>query len=230
MGLYVIGDLHLSGSVEKPMDVFGMQWVEHQEKIEKNWKETIGSEDMVLIPGDISWAMRLEEAIVDLQWIQKLPGKKVLLKGNHDYWWSSITKLNSLFPNMIFLQNDYVSYEDYAICGTRGWTCPNPYKFDSQDEKIYNRELQRLKLSLDKGLEEGFKKIIVMLHYPPTNDLKEPSEFTQLIQRYPVEKVVYGHLHGKEGFEAGLKGEHRGIIYYLTSCDYLDFVPIQILE
>ena len=228
MTIHVIGDLHLSGSVQKPMDVFGTQWENHHEKIKYHWEETVREEDMVLIPGDISWAMRLDEAMIDLKWIEQLPGKKVLLRGNHDYWWGSVTKLNALFPDMFFLQNNSTSYEDYIICGTRGWLCPNLYKFDAQDEKIYNRELQRLRISLEKGLAQGNKRIIVMTHYPPTNDKMEPSAFTKIYEDYGVEKVVYGHLHGADGFRGALQGIHGGVAYHLTSCDYLDFKPLQI--
>lgn len=230
MAIYVIADLHLSGSVQKPMDIFGNQWANHHEKIEYHWRECVHEDDMVLIPGDISWAMRIEEAMVDLRWIDRLPGKKILLRGNHDYWWGSVTKLNTLFPNMFFLQNNSKNFGEYVICGTRGWLCPNSYKFDLQDEKIYNRELQRLKLSLETGIKQGNRKIIVMTHYPPTNDKMEPSAFTQTFEAYRVEKVVYGHLHGSDGFSGALQGTHRGVEYYLTSCDYLDFKPLKICD
>ncbi|SHJ34057.1 hypothetical protein SAMN02745975_01867 [Geosporobacter subterraneus DSM 17957] len=230
MKIYVIGDLHLSGSVEKPMGVFGLHWENHHEKIEYHWKAQVRDEDLVLVPGDISWAMRLEEAMIDLQWIHQLPGKKVLLRGNHDYWWGSVTKLNHLFQNMFFLQNNSFQFGDYSICGTRGWLCANPYKFDAQDEKVYNRELQRLKLSLESTKGTGKNKIIVMTHYPPTNDKMEPSGFTEIYEAYGVEKVVYGHLHGSDGFRGALQGIHKGVQYYLTSCDFLDFKPLRIVE
>lgn len=230
MALFVMGDLHLSGGVDKPMDIFGEQWMEHEKKIEKNWIDLIGKDDTVLIPGDISWAMDLKEAMIDLEWIDRLPGKKILLKGNHDYWWGSVTKMNGLFENMYFLQNNYFAYQSYGICGTRGWTCPNDYKFTEQDKKVYERELQRLKLSLEDAIKNGHKELLVMTHYPPTNDQLEPSGFTEIYETYGVKKVIYGHLHGKDFFKCGLQGEYKEVSYYLTSCDYLDFKPLKILD
>ncbi|MCT4596004.1 MAG: metallophosphoesterase [Anaeromicrobium sp.] len=226
MSLYAIGDLHLSFSTEKPMDIFGENWIDHHIKIEENWKSKITNEDTVLIPGDISWAMSLEDAKVDLEWIDKLPGKKILLRGNHDYWWTSLKKMNSLFENMVFLQNNHVEYEDYAICGTRGWICPNDNKFTDHDQKVYDRELHRLKLSLDSTKKD---KILVMTHYPPTNDKLQESAFTKIYEEYNVEKVIYGHLHGKHSYNTGFKGCRNNVEYLLTSCDYLDFNPVKIL-
>ena len=230
MALYAIADLHLSNYVNKPMDIFGPHWARHDEKIKEDWLSRLKDEDVILIPGDISWAMNLQEAMIDLKWIAQLPGRKILLKGNHDYWWASISKLNNIFPNMNFLQNNFFPYKDYAICGTRGWVCPNSKKFTQQDEKVYQREVKRLKLSLEEAVKTNFKKIIVMLHYPPTNDEFEASLFTEVIKAYDVEIVVYGHLHGKDAYDAGLKGEHDGIIYHLVSSDFLDFRLLKILE
>ncbi|MBB6217706.1 hypothetical protein HNQ80_003829 [Anaerosolibacter carboniphilus] len=230
MALYAIGDLHLSGGVDKPMDIFGEQWLRHHEKIKENWQRLITDEDTVLIPGDVSWAMNMEQARVDLEWIHELKGKKILLRGNHDYWWSSVTKLNLLFEDMSFLQNNFYEYKEYAICGTRGWICPNENKFEAQDEKVYQRELQRLKLSLDGARKKGFSRIIVMTHYPPTNDKLESSGFTQIYEDYGVDKVIYGHLHGSESHEYALQGMINGIEYILSSCDYIAFSPIRILN
>ncbi|QZY53747.1 metallophosphoesterase [Crassaminicella profunda] len=230
MGIYVIGDLHLSFGVDKPMDIFGSHWVNHHEKIEKSWLEMIHHDDCVLIPGDTSWAMNMNEARVDLEWIHALPGKKILIRGNHDYWWSSVTKMNKLFEDIKFLQNNYFTYKNYAICGTRGWLCPNDNKFTEHDQKIYEREIHRLKLSINHALKDGYKDLLVMTHYPPTNDKLEPSEFTKIYEEYGVRKVIYGHLHGKESFEGGLQGEKNGIFYYLTSCDALDFKLLKILD
>ncbi|RKD22373.1 hypothetical protein SAMN02745883_00786 [Caminicella sporogenes DSM 14501] len=229
MALFAIGDLHLSFSSNKPMDVFGENWINHTEKIKNNWIKNIKGEDTILIPGDISWAMKLKEAIYDLNWINNLPGKKILIRGNHDYWWTSLSKMNSLFENMMFLQNNYFTYEDYAICGTRGWICPNENKFDEHDKKIYERELHRLRLSLNAAVKDGYDKFIVMTHYPPTNEKFEKSGFIEIYEEYKVEKVVYGHLHDLDSFEAGLKGVLNGVEYILTSCDYLNFNPIRIL-
>ncbi|KXZ39158.1 hypothetical protein SAMN05661008_01147 [Alkalithermobacter thermoalcaliphilus JW-YL-7 = DSM 7308] len=230
MALYAIGDLHFGKAVNKPMDIFGDNWDNHTQKIIDNWKKTVNNDDTVLIAGDISWGINLNEAMPDLQDIHNLPGKKILVKGNHDYWWATITKLNKLFDDMKFLQNNYYIYKDYAICGTRGWICPNKNKFDEEDEKIYKREIQRLRLSLDMAKKDGFEKIIVMTHYPPTNDDLEESEFTKTYKQYNVKKVVYGHLHGKEFFKYALEGNKDGIDYTLVSCDYTDFKLVKIME
>ncbi|AOY78495.1 metallophosphoesterase [Clostridium formicaceticum] len=229
MALYAIGDLHLSSKVDKPMDIFGPQWTMHHEKIKEHWYNNVKQEDTVLVPGDISWGINMEEAMEDLKWIEALPGKKILLKGNHDYWWSSITKLNDTFATLKFLQNNYFAYEDYAICGTRGWISPNGNKFTQQDEKVYYREVHRLKLSLDSAKKAGYTKIVCMLHYPPTNEQHEPSLFTEVCEEYGVSMVIYGHLHGKESYDAGVKGIYHGIPYYLVSCDYLEFQLYQLL-
>lgn len=230
MALYGIADLHLGFKVDKPMDIFGEVWACHEEKIKRNWIAKIKNEDTVLIPGDISWAIKLEEAMADLNWIDSLPGRKILLRGNHDYWWSSLTKMNNLFDNMHFLQNNYYIYNDYALCGTRGWTCPNKVKFDEHDEKIYDRELHRIRLSLEAAKKNGYSKYIVMTHYPPTNESLERSRFLDIYEEYNVEKVVYGHLHDKDSFKMGLKGIHNDVEYKLISSDFLDFNPIKIMD
>ncbi len=230
MALYAIGDLHLSNHVGKPMDVFGDNWVKHDDKIKKDWCNRVKEGDTVLIPGDISWAMNFDEARGDLEWIEELPGSKILIKGNHDYWWNSVSKLNSSFKNLYFLQNNFFNYKDYAICGTRGWTCPNDKRFTQHDKKIYYREVNRLKLSLDKAVMANYEKIIVIMHYPPTNDEFEPSLFTEIFKTYGVETVVYGHLHGRESYGMGLQGRHDGTSYHLASCDYLDFKLLKIIK
>lgn len=229
MALYAISDLHLALSGDKPMDIFGEHWSKHDEKIKENWISKIKEEDTVLIAGDISWAMKSDESEEDLKWIESLPGRKIISKGNHDYWWGSISKLNSMFSNTKFLQNNFYEYGDYAICGTRGWICPGGDKFTAHDEKIYNRESIRLKLSLDEAKKKGFSKFIVMLHYPPTNERFEESEFTKICSEYRVEKVVYGHLHGK-CLNRVLEGEFNGVNYIMTSADFLDFNPKKIME
>lgn len=234
MALYAIGDLHLSFSSDKPMDVFGDNWNDYENKIKTYWEDNIKESDTVLIPGDISWAMRLNDALIDLEWIHKLPGRKILLRGNHDYWWSSLKKLQALFDDMDFLQNNFYEYTNeegtFAICGTRGWLCPNPNKFEENDKKIYDRELLRLKLSLDAAKNAGHENFIVMTHYPPTNDLKERSGFLDIYEAYGVKKVIYGHLHSEYAFQTGLQGEHEGVVYQLTSCDYLNFEALKILD
>ena len=230
MSVYAIGDLHFSTSVNKPMDIFGDHWDNHQQKIIDNWKEIIKENDVVLVLGDTSWAMNMKEAKEDLDIINDLPGKKVFIKGNHDFWWSSLSKLKAMYGDMVFLQNTYYRYGNLAICGSRGWLCPNEVKFDKDDEKIYRREKLRLKMSLDCAIKDGCDELIVITHYPPTNDKLDESEFTKLFEEYNVKKVIYGHLHGKEYFEMGLKGIRNNVEYILASSDYIDFKPIKIME
>lgn len=229
MALYTISDLHLGFNVEKPMDIFGDKWKNHCDKIKENWLSKITDDDMVLIAGDISWSLKEEDSKYDLDWIDELPGKKIISKGNHDYWWNSISKLNSMYENTKFLQNNFYVYEDYAICGTRGWICPGSDKFTTKDEKIYKREIIRLKLSLDAAKKQGFKKIIVMLHYPPTNEKFQKSDLVNIIEEYGVEKVIYGHLHGPVLQGKLLNGVWDGVEYILTSADYIDFNPKRLL-
>ena len=229
MALYTISDLHLGFNVEKPMDIFGDKWKDHCSKIKENWLSKITEEDTVLIAGDISWSLREEDSKYDLDWINDLPGKKIISKGNHDYWWGSISKLNAMYENTKFLQNNFQVYKEYGICGTRGWTCPGGDKYTAKDEKIYKREQIRLRLSLEAAKKSGFEKFIVMLHYPPTNEKFEESGFTEIIKEYNVEKVIYGHLHGPVLLGNLLNGYFQGIEYILTSADYLNFDPKRIL-
>ena len=229
MALYAISDLHLSFSTDKPMDIFGEKWAKHDVKIKENWLKMIKEEDTVLIAGDISWSMKAGDSLADLNWIDNLPGKKIISKGNHDYWWGSISKLNSMYENTKFIQNNFFTYKEYAICGTRGWICPNSEKFTEKDKKIYDRELIRLRLSLDEAKKNGYTKFIFMIHYPPTNDKFEESDFVKIFKEYNVEKVIYGHLHGP-ALSKVLDGEYDGIDYIMTSSDYLNFCPKCILE
>ncbi|MDU2461125.1 MULTISPECIES: metallophosphoesterase [Clostridium] len=228
MALYAISDLHLAFTTDKPMDIFGAKWLKHDEKIKENWIKKITDEDTVLIAGDISWSMRSDESKVDLDWIDALPGKKIISKGNHDYWWGGISKLNRMYENTKFLQNNFYTYEDYAICGSRGWILEGSDRFTEKDKKIFDREIIRLKLSLDKAKEAGYENIVVMIHYPPMNEKRENSAFTNLFKEYGVKKVIYGHLHGPSLANV-LNGEHEGIEYLMTSCDFLDFDPKKIL-
>ncbi len=220
--IYAISDLHLSFNTDKPMKVFGKHWYKHYEKIEKDWMARVQDDDLVLIPGDVSWAMRLEEARKDMNFIKSMPGKKVMVKGNHDYWWQSLNKVSSMYPEFMYIQNNSITYDHIAICGTRGWICPNKNKFTKEDEKIYKREINRLEISLNT-VSDNVDAIYVMTHYPPTNDSLEPSDFTRIYEKYGVGKVIYGHLHGKESFKMGLKGIRNHVEYELVSCDYLDF-------
>ncbi|MFQ9894348.1 MAG: metallophosphoesterase [Emergencia sp.] len=228
MKIFAIGDLHLSFDkrIEKPMDIFGPRWVNHHERVKAQWEQLVDPNDLVLIPGDVSWGLRQDEALADLEWIHRLPGKKVITKGNHDLWWTSVTRLNNLYEDMTFLQNHCFDAGDgIAICGTRGWICPGTEGFDSHDQKIFDRERIRLEFSLKEAKEAGAKTIIAALHYPPTNDKMQGSGFTELLERYGVKLCVYGHLHGKDAFKNGLKGVFNGVEYRLVSLDYLEGKP-----
>ncbi|ADK13357.1 MULTISPECIES: metallophosphoesterase [Clostridium] len=228
MALFAISDLHLDLTGSKPMDVFGNNWANHDEKIKKNWNSKITSEDKVLISGDISWSMNMEGGACDLEWVHQLSGTKLMIKGNHDYWWNSITKLNNMYEDMGFIQNNFFTYKDYGICGTRGWNCPESDNFSAHDEKIYKRELLRMKNSLDCAVKSGYKKFIVMIHYPPISEKFMSSGFTDIFREYGVEKVIYGHLHG-ESLSKAVTGNLNGVEYILASADYIKFNPIRIM-
>lgn len=223
MRIFAIGDLHLSLSADKPMDVFGEAWRDHANRLQAAWRETVQAEDWVLIPGDISWAMQLEAAMPDLLFLAELPGNKLLLRGNHDYWWSSRSKVNAALPaGMHTLQNDSRRIGDVAVCGTRGWNCPGAPGFTEADQAIYARELMRLEMSLQAAEPDADK--LVMLHFPPFNERKQASGFTELIERYGVKTVVYAHLHGAAHNNA-FEGERNGVRYILAAGDYLGFRP-----
>lgn len=210
------------------MDVFGDNWKAHENQIRDNWVSLVSEDDWVLIPGDISWASKFEEALVDLEWVDALPGHKIMIKGNHDYWWQSLSKMAGKFRTIDFLHNNFHAVGDLAICGTRGWVCPNDSDFDAHDEKIYKREGIRLRLSLDQARKAGYSRFIMMLHYPPTNEKLEPSLFTDIAGEYGVEQVVYGHLHAYGAHDYKLKGERDGVMYHLTSADYIRFSPVEL--
>jgi len=229
MRLFAIGDLHLSHSSDKPMHVFGPNWENHAQRIRQTWCERVRPGDAVLIPGDISWAMQLSEAGPDLEYIGSLPGLKVIMRGNHDYWWNSLAKVRSALPEGVYaLQNDIVELEGAVIAGSRGWMCPGSAGFDGEhDQKIYDREVMRLELSLSRAPKGA--RIIGMLHYPPFNEKRQPSGFTELFEKYGAETVVYGHLHGRSCRNA-FEGVRNGVEYLLCSADYLDFTPKLITE
>lgn len=229
--LYAIGDLHLGmGLIKgKPMDIFGADWTDHHLKIKKNWTDKITENDTVIIPGDLSWAMNEKEFSYDAAFIHKLSGNKIIINGNHDYWWGSTSKLNAMYPDIFFLKNSFSRYGNFHICGTRGWLCPNDSRFTEHDFKIYNREVNRLKLSLDSAMNDGAEQIIVLLHYPPFNDNKETSDFIKMIKEYPVNNVIYGHLHG-DSCRTAICGKQDGINYHLASADFIKFNPIKILD
>ena len=228
MGIFAIADLHLSFASNKPMDVFGPNWADHAGQIQENWVRQIKEDDLVLVPGDISWALHLAEADSDLTWLSHLPGIKVILRGNHDYWWVTLKKMSLAYPALHFLQNNAFVYGDYVVCGTRGWLFPGDQGFNAeQDQKIYNRELIRLRLSLEEARKTE-KRIIAMIHYPPTNSKQEASGFTELFQEYAVEMVLYGHVHNQ--FESIFEGSRSGVEYRLVSSDFLKFNPVRIRE
>ncbi len=230
MKLFAIGDLHLSGGAEKPMDVFGEQWEGHFERISADWRLRVSDGDAVLIPGDISWAMQLRDALPDLRAIEALPGRKVFIKGNHDYWWSSLTQVReAMGEGMTALQHTAADLGPWVVCGTRGWVFPMPgAPLDADNEKIYRRELARLRLALEDAAKlAGDRPIVAMLHYPPLFDSFRDTEFTALLESFAVHTAVYGHLHGA-GIRAGFTGEHNGVRYALTSCDSLDFKLLEI--
>lgn len=231
MKIYAIGDLHLSGEPPtKPMEVFGEHWANHAAKVATNWRELISEEDLVLICGDTSWAMDIAEALPDLDWIATLPGKKIMLRGNHDYWWSSLKKIQIATNNHFgLLQNNFFNYGDIAICGTRGWTLPSSDSFVEADEPIFRRECIRLEASLSSATKAGYKDIIVALHYPPLFKGEDNSQLTTIMETYKVRNCVFGHIHGND---AGMvfEGEHNGINYKLVSCDTQNFMPQLIRE
>lgn len=224
MKIYAISDLHMCLNGSKPMDVFGTKWHNYLEKIFADWEKKVTDDDVVLIGGDISWAMDLDEAIKDIRTLVPLKGKKVFVRGNHDYWWKSISRIRNSLPEGFYaLQNDCVKFGKTIICGTRGWCVEGSPDFKEQDRKIYLREAERLKLALsaaEKIKEEG-DGIIALIHYPPFNVRRENSLFTDLFEKYGVSDVVYGHLHGKD-CRTDLKIEKNGVRYILTSCDQVD--------
>ncbi len=231
MAVWGIADLHLSFETDKPMDVFGDKWKNYTQKLKKSWEERVAMEDLVIIPGDVSWAMNLEETRKDFAWLDALPGTKVMVKGNHDYWWSTVKKVREALPPSIYvLQNDHLEWNGWAVCGTRGWTCPAEGGFEeSRDEKIYLREQQRLEFSLQSARAAGFESIIAALHYPPFNSCREDSVFTRLLSAYGVKYCLYGHLHG-EALHLAFEGEMQGVKYLFVSADALEFSPALVVS
>ncbi len=248
MRIWAISDPHLSfGVPSKSMEIFGPAWQGYAEKIAKEWKERIKSEDLVLIPGDISWGMTLEEALVDLKWIDSLPGTKVILKGNHDYWWPSSKKLEAALPPSIrFVHNNALLIGDIAIGGSRLWDTPE-YSFNSfvefqenprataplvvneaQEDKIFTRELERLKLSLGQLSAQGAVRI-ALTHYPPIGAELKESKASKILEDFRIDYCIFGHLHNVKK-DSLFFGKARGVTYLFTSCDYLSFIPLLVLE
>ncbi len=215
------------------MDIFGPVWDNYIDAIITDWKKRVSDEDIVLIAGDISWAMKLEDAKADIDFISALPGKKIIIRGNHDYWWKSISAVRSLLDeNSFALQNDHLLLNNTIFCGTRGWQVPEKGQQSAEDEKIYKREALRLELSLESAKKQAEKleckpKTVCLIHFPPFNSKREQSKFTKLFEKYEVSAVIYGHLHGKTS-RSQLITNINGIPYYLTSCDQVDNKLIEI--
>ena len=236
MSIYVIGDLHLSFSADKPMDVFGYNWENHAEKIKINWLKKVNTKDTVILPGDFSWATYLEDTYKDFEYLNSLPGKKIMSKGNHDYWWTTLTSMRKYlfengFNNIDFLYNNSYDIENKIIVGTRGWV--NTWK--SQDDyKILKRENDRLILSIEDGLNKygNQKEMIAFIHYPPfykENSIPEEIDFISTLKKYNIKKCYYAHLHG-EAHKDAIEGLIDGIEYKLVSSDYLNFDLYKILD
>ena len=228
MSLYAIGDLHLCLGAPKPMDIFGGAWVGYMEKL---WQgmQVLTPEDTLVLMGDLSWALDLESAKADFAWIAALPGRKIILKGNHDYWWSTAAKVTRFcqengFENLFLLNNNCYFYENIAICGTRGWFYEEE-RSGQHDEKVFRRELGRLETSLKAA---GKREKLCFLHYPPRYQGYECPEILELLERYGVRRCYYGHLHA-ESHRLALQGNWHGIEFRLVSADYVNFKPVKIL-
>ena len=245
MALYALGDLHLSFQADKPMDAFGKVWKHHELKIEKYVNRIVRPEDTLVLTGDHSWGRKLSECREDLDFIERLPGRKILLRGNHDMFWDAkkTRRLNEEYDGrLFFLQNNFAAYQDYALVGTKGYTFEGPFYLDfqgrilgwdeereEQAKKLVAREMERLRESFRQAEEAGYRKFVMFLHYPPTNVLEKTSPFTRIAEEYGVEAVVYSHCHGEQRFGDSIRGTYRGIRYFLVSGDYLNFHPEQIL-
>ena len=233
MALYTISDLHLPLGVNKPMDIFGSAWENYVERLKENWQSVITPEDTVVLGGDFSWATYLEQSAADFEYLNGLNGKKILLKGNHDYWWTTMSKLNGFLAergvsDVGFLHNNYYMYGNIALCGTRGWNVPMSGQ-TAEDKKIYSRELCRLEASISAAKKENPAETVVFLHYPPLlKDFRE-NPMTELLKNSGVKRCYYGHIH-KSGAKNAFTGECGGISYTLCSCDYLGFMPILAAE
>lgn len=233
MAVFTIADLHLSHTTNKPMDVFGAKWEDHVNRLEANWRETVGAGDTVVIPGDISWGMRINDAEEDLRFIERLPGKKIIGKGNHDFWWATMKKLYEFREragaySVEFLFNNAYRAEDFIICGTRGWFPESNYGAD--DEKIVNREAERLRTSLLAGeaLKAGdaAAETLVFLHYPPAYGGVRCERICEVLHEYGVKRVFYGHIHGAR--REKLVYQIAGAESRLIAADFVDFRPVRV--
>ena len=223
-----MGDLHLSLSVNKPMDIFG-GWDNYMERIKENWTREVSSEDTIVIPGDISWAMSLAQAEPDFRFINELPGEKIILKGNHDYWWNTAAKMNRFleekgFGTIHILHNNCYAYESFGICGTRGWINDDS---EPADAKVLAREANRLETSIVSAEQAGLEPI-VFLHYPPLYGNEYNPDLLDVMYKHNIKKCYYGHVHGK-GHQYAVNGERDGIEFRLVSADYVQFCPVKIM-
>ncbi len=231
--IYAISDLHLSTNTDKSMEVFGDKWLGYMDRICTNWLHTVSDGDTVIIGGDVSWEMKLADCGSDFEFLNSLPGRKIILKGNHDYWWDTVSKMNAFvrengFENIEFINNNAFAVEDVVICGTRWWADPTSDEFRGEDRKIYEHEILRLESSLREGIASGCSKILAVLHYPPfTDDGRVNEDISKLFTRYGVTKCIYGHLHGG-GHSKAKEGVTDGVEYVLTSADFLNFTPKKI--
>lgn len=230
MAIYTISDLHLSLGMSKPMDIFGDNWENHDKKIRSNWIKKVKEEDLILLPGDFSWAMYIQDAKKDFEYLNELPGTKLLLKGNHDYWWESLKRMREFlkennFSKIDFIYNNSYIWENKIIVGTRGWS-----EQEENPEKIIRRENLRLELSIQDGIKKfgDDKEIIVCMHYPPFNGYESPElNFIETMKKYNIKICIYGHIHGEVGKEAK-KGNIDGIKFVMASSDQTNFDLIKI--
>lgn len=230
MSLYVIGDLHLCFSnPSKTMSIFA-GWENYQERIKKNWLETVKEDDTVVLAGDISWGMTLQQSLPDFKFINELTGQKIILKGNHDYWWVTMKKINDFlsaegFETIKILHNNHYAYGRYGICGTRGWVnMPG----ETQDEKVMNREVQRLETSIKSAVDAGLEPL-VFIHYPPIFASNFNYDILEVLYRYKVRECYYGHVHGRSAHELCIKNTYDDINFHLISGDYIQFKPEKVL-
>lgn len=234
MRIWAIADLHLSFAAAKPMDVFGDNWRDHPARIADLWHKLIAPDDLVLVAGDISWALRLPDALPDLAWIDALPGHKILTKGNHDYWWDYARKRSDQLPaSLTLIEAEAIAMKGWVFCGTRGWVTPGqPWFAPETDERIYRREVGRLEraLAAAQRLATQGERIGVLLHYPPFLADGTPTRFAEQLAAAQAAFCVYGHLHRRQDWQQAVQGERDGVHYYLTSCDFLNFTPRLICE
>ncbi len=234
MAIFAISDPHLALSIDKPMDIFGSRWANYMERLETKWREAVSDHDTVVMPGDISWATYLGDASEDFRFIDSLPGQKIISKGNHDYWWTTANKLDTFirdkgFSTIRFLHNNSFRVGSNVICGTRGWSIPGDDGFSLEDRKIYNRELNRLELSLKSATINEGDRLIVAIHYPVSNSKGLFSDFLDIMKKYGVNLCIYGHLHS-ESLTTAFEGFRDGVEFRLVSADHLKFEPLRLAD